>query len=57
MKQKFSSTLIVSVLVVGFVVMFLSSALKGLYQVYFVDLASHFGEGAQPWPPQDRCSS
>ena len=32
MKQKFSSTLIVSVLVVGFVVMFLSSALKGLYQ-------------------------
>ncbi|WP_286762122.1 MFS transporter, partial [Pseudomonas sp. UBA2047] len=45
MKQKFSSTLIVSVLVVGFVVMFLSSALKGLYQVYFVDLATHFGGG------------
>ncbi|MFJ4374800.1 MFS transporter [Pseudomonas japonica] len=45
MNQKFSSTLIVSVLVVGFVVMFLSSALKGLYQVYFVDLAAHFGEG------------
>jgi MFS family permease len=45
MNQKFSSALIVSVLVVGFVVMFLSSALKGLYQVYFVDLAAHFGEG------------
>ncbi|WP_296265020.1 MFS transporter [Pseudomonas sp. UBA6562] len=45
MNQKFSSALIVSVLVVGFVVMFLSSALKGLYQVYFVDLATHFGEG------------
>lgn len=45
MNQKFSSALIVSVLVVGFVVMFLSSALKGLYQVYFIDLAAHFGEG------------
>lgn len=45
MNQKFSSTLIILVLVVGFVVMFLSSALKGLYQVYFVDLASHFREG------------
>ncbi|MDR6679493.1 MFS transporter [Pseudomonas oryzihabitans] len=45
MNQKFSSTLVILVLVVGFVVMFLSSALKGLYQVYFIDLASHFGEG------------
>ncbi len=29
----------------GFGVMFFSSAIKGLYQVYFSDLAAHFGRG------------
>lgn len=27
----------------GFVVMFLSSSIKGVYQVYFTDIAAHFG--------------
>lgn len=29
----------------GFAVMFASTAVKGVYQVYFVQLASHFGQG------------
>jgi predicted MFS family arabinose efflux permease len=29
----------------GFVVMFLSTGVKGVYQVYFSDLADHFGRG------------
>jgi MFS family permease len=38
-----SARLIAAVLAVGFWVMFLSSAIKGLFQVYFVDLSAHFG--------------
>lgn len=30
---------------IGFAAMFVSTAVKGLYQVYFVDLAAHFGQG------------
>ncbi|MBP0631788.1 MFS transporter [Cupriavidus sp. AcVe19-1a] len=30
---------------IGFAAMFVSTAVKGLYQVYFVDLATHFGQG------------
>ncbi len=29
----------------GFAVMFASTAVKGVYQVYFVQLATHFGQG------------
>ncbi|MCW2292376.1 putative MFS family arabinose efflux permease [Pseudomonas sp. BIGb0408] len=43
MNRQFSPVVIGSVLTVGFLVMFFASALKGLYQVYFVDLAVHFG--------------
>ncbi len=43
MSRQHSSALVAGVLAVGFLVMFLSSAIKGLYQVYFVDLAAHFG--------------
>lgn len=45
MSRQHSSALVAGVLAVGFLVMFLSSAIKGLYQVYFVDLAAHFGGG------------
>ena len=45
MSRELNATLVAAVLAVGFMVMFLSSAMKGLYQVYFVDLATHFGEG------------
>ena len=43
MNKQHSSALVAGVLSVGFLVMFFSSAIKGLYQVYFVDLAAHFG--------------
>ncbi|MCU1719619.1 MFS transporter [Pseudomonas sp. 5P_3.1_Bac2] len=43
MAKSASARLIAAVLAVGFWVMFLSSAIKGLYQVYFVDLSAHFG--------------
>lgn len=45
MDRQRSASLVGAVLAVGFLVMFLSSAIKGLYQVYFVDLAAHFGGG------------
>lgn len=37
---------IISILIViGFTVMFVSTAIKGIYQVYFVQLAEHYGRG------------
>ncbi|KAI3605649.1 putative MFS-type transporter [Cupriavidus necator H850] len=35
----------VALVAIGFAVMFVSTAVKGLYQVYFIDLATHFGQG------------
>ncbi|QXI40285.1 MFS transporter [Pseudomonas xantholysinigenes] len=43
MNKQHSAALVAGVLSVGFLVMFFSSAIKGLFQVYFVDLAAHFG--------------
>ena len=37
--------LIYTLAALGFGMMFLSSAIKGVYQVYFADLATHFGRG------------
>jgi MFS family permease len=38
-------SLIHRLVALGFVVMFLSTAVKGVYQVYFLPLAEHFGRG------------
>lgn len=41
--QSFLSRQVYLLVALGFGVMFLSSAIKGIYQVYFSDLAAHFG--------------
>lgn len=46
MREPFASSRLVYLLVgVGFVVMFCSTSIKSVYQVYFSDLAEHFGRG------------
>lgn len=40
-----SMTPVSMLLAVGFLIMFLASAIKGAYQAYFADLARHFGTG------------
>lgn len=57
MSRQHSSALVAGVLAVGFLVMFLSSAIKGLYQVYFVDLAAHFGVAVPVWLWGGHCLS
>lgn len=37
--------LVYALLALGFLVMFLSTSVKSVYQVYFSDLADHFGQG------------
>ncbi|WP_265920612.1 MFS transporter [Cupriavidus nantongensis] len=40
-----SRSLISLLIAIGFAVMFVSTAIKGIYQVYFVELAEHYGRG------------
>ncbi|MDK3022380.1 MFS transporter [Cupriavidus taiwanensis] len=40
-----SHAIIYLLIAIGFVVMFVSTAIKGIYQVYFVQLAEHYGRG------------
>ncbi|SOZ97853.1 putative Major facilitator superfamily MFS_1 [Cupriavidus taiwanensis] len=40
-----SRTIIWLLLAIGFAVMFSSTAIKGIYQVYFVQLSEHYGRG------------
>lgn len=40
-----SRPLVYALVAVGFLVMFFSTSIKSLYQVYFADLATHFGRG------------
>lgn len=43
--HKNSRTIIALLIAIGFAVMFASTAIKGIYQVYFVQLAEHYGRG------------
>jgi MFS family permease len=38
-------TIVYFLVAIGFAVMFASTAIKGIYQVYFVQLAEHYGQG------------
>ncbi|SPA50038.1 MFS transporter [Cupriavidus taiwanensis] len=40
-----SRSLISLLIAIGFAAMFVSTAIKGIYQVYFVELAEHYGRG------------
>jgi len=40
-----SRRLVHGLVAVGFLVMFFSTSVKSVYQVYFADLATHFGRG------------
>ncbi|WP_431258604.1 MFS transporter [Roseateles chitinivorans] len=40
-----SRSLVYGLVAVGFLVMFFSTSIKSVYQVYFADLATHFGRG------------